>query len=425
MSRFNGCSVWKTVALFPVIGLFSGLAVSTVAVAQNDWPQWRGSNRDDVSQETGLLQEWPENGPEQVWISHQGGDGYSGFAIVGDNLFTVGANADHEYAVCLSTGDGSVKWRQDIDERFVNDWGDGPRCTPTVSGDNVYVLSAKGTVACLKATDGSVVWTKSLTGLGGEAPYWGYSESLLVDDGKVLCTPGGDQGAIVALDEKTGDVIWQSVEFTAPAQYSSMIVGNHSDKRHYVQLTMKSLVGIDPENGSLLWQHEFPGETAVIPTPIFFDNKVYATASYGAGSTLVDISNLAEPRQVWSNKIMKNHHGGVIMMGDHLYGYSDQVGWVCQDVSTGDLVWSNKDDLGKGAIGYADGRFYLVAESSGEVVLIDATPDGWQERGRFTLGPQSEYRKSQGAIWVHPTVANGRLYLRDQELIYCFDVSVP
>ena len=421
-----------TLVLVTLPGLLTGPSCSAVespggplVPQQHDWPQWRGPNRDDVSQETGLLNVWPENGPQRVWLSHQGGDGYAGFAIVGEHLFTLGANADNEYCVCLDADDGTVKWRQNIDDRFTNDWGDGPRGTPTVSGDHVFVLSARGTVACLKADDGSIVWTQQLTDLGGAVPFWGYSESLLVDDGKVLCTPGGNEGAIVALDEKTGDVLWRSTGFTDPAQYSSIIVADHSEKRHYVQLTMESVAGVDPDDGTLLWKHEFPGRIAVIPTPIFFDDKVYVTAGYGVGSTLIDISNLSEPREIWFSKTMKNHHGGVIMIGEHLYGYSDDVGWVCQDRNTGDRVWNNKDDLGKGAIGYADGRFYLIAESSGEVVLIDATADGWQERGRFTLSPQSEYRKPQGAIWVHPTIANGRLYLRDQELIFCFDLSVP
>ncbi len=404
--------------------MFSSISLA-MAATMDDWPQWRGANRDDVSTESGLLQEWPSEGPATVWTSFVAGDGYSGFAIVGDRMFTVGADEANEYAICLNADDGSVIWRQNIDERFTNKWGDGPRCTPTISGDKVFVLSARGTVACLNGSDGSVVWTQKLTDLGGEAPYWGYSESVLIDNGKVLCTPGGDQGAIAALDEKTGDLIWQSSEFTDPAQYSSIIVANHSQKPHYVQLTMTSLAGIDPADGSLLWRHDFPGKIAVIPTPIFFDDKVYVTAGYGAGSKLIDISNLEEPREVWSNKTMKNHHGGVILIGEHLYGYSDGVGWVCQDKTTGERVWNNKDDLGKGAIGYADGRFYLLAESSGEVVLIDATPAGWQERGRFTLQPQSEQRKPDGAIWVHPTIANGRLYLRDQEIIYCFDVSGP
>lgn len=401
------------------------LALPAHAAAQHDWPQWRGPNRDDVSTETGLQQQWADDGPELVWTSRSGGDGYSGFAVSGDRLYTMGADADDEFVLCLNTRDGSELWRQNIDERFQNRWGDGPRSTPTVNGDRVYALSSNGTVACLKAGDGSVEWTTSLVDLGGAVPYWGYSESVLVDGDQVVCTPGGSEGAIVALDAATGKPRWQSTLFTEPAHYSSIIVADHPDKRHYVQLTPKAFVGIDPEDGSVLWKQDWNGKTAVIPTPIYHDRQVYVTSGYGVGSKLVDISDLSSPRQVWFSKAMKNHHGGVILVDGHLYGYSDQVGWICQSLADGEAVWAEKKALGKGGIGYADGRFYLVDEKTGDVALISASAEGWDEQGRFRLTPQTERRKPMGRIWVHPVISNGKLYLRDQEIIYCFDISSP
>jgi outer membrane protein assembly factor BamB len=176
----------------------------------------------------------------------------------------------------------------------------------------------------------------------------------------------------------------------------------------------------------LLWQEPFPGRVAVIPTPIVHNNKAFATAGYGAGCTLVEISPDNQVTVLYDDaakKLMKNHHGGVIRIGDNLYGHSEGVGWLCMEFATGKKIWSEKEVLGKGAIGYADGRFYCLGEDDGQVVLIDASPDGWQERGRFTLNPQSEIRADRGKIWVHPVIVDGKLYLRDQDLIYCYDVK--
>ncbi len=391
----------------------------------DDWPQWRGPNRDDISAETGLLDEWPEAGPQLLWRFDNGGVGYAGFAVVDDRLYTMGANESREFVLCLDASNGKEIWKREIDDRYQNNWGDGPRGTPTVANGHVVALAARGTLACLDAKTGQVVWTQSMTDLGGSVPGWGYCESPLVDGDQVVCTPGGPEGALVAIDMESGEVRWQSTLFTEPAQYSSIIVADHPEKRHYVQLTEKALVGVDPADGTVLWREVWNGRTAVIPTPIYHDQGVYVTSGYGSGSALINISDIADPEQVWFSRNMKNHHGGVILVDGYFYGYSDQIGWVCQSHETGDIVWSEKDKAGKGAIGYADGHFYLVEEKSGDVILIDATPDGWNERGRFTLSPQSDNRKRSGGVWVHPVISGGRLFLRDQELIYCFDVKSP
>ncbi len=416
---------WKLILFLTIFGYW-GFPDGGVACGPDDWPQWRGPNRDDISVETGLLQEWPEGGPRLRWRCQDAGDGYSGFSVVGDRLYTMGADENTEFALCLNADTGAEIWRQTVaNERFKNGWGDGPRGTPSISGNRVFVLTANGTLACLATSDGSVQWTRSLTEMGGSIPGWGYSESVLVDGNQVVCTPGGSDGALVAVDIESGDINWRSTLFTEPAHYSSIIIADHPDKRHYVQLTEKAFVGIDPQDGGVLWQQSWLGRTAVIPTPIYHDNKVYVTSGYGVGSTLVDISDLENPRELWLNKVMKNHHGGVILVDGHFYGYSDGVGWVCQDMETGKAVWSEKKQLGKGAIGYADGHFYLVAEDSGEVVLIEASAEGWNEHGRFKLEPQSGHRSPRGKIWVHPVISGGRLYLRDQEMIYCFDIQSP
>ena len=389
----------------------------------DDWPCWRGPNRDDINRETGLMQTWPEGGPQRVWLSREGGLGYAGFSVVGDQLFTMGLEDETEFALCLDANSGEVIWKTPVAERFENNWGDGPRSTPSVDGDFVYLLTARGTLACLNRESGNIVWKRTMDEFGGEIPNWGYAESVLVDGNRVVCTPGGGEGTLVALNKLTGELIWQTKDFTEPAHYSSIIKINHAYQSQYVQLTPEALVGVDPDTGDVLWQSEWRGRTAVIPTPIYHDGMVYVSSGYGAGCKQIRLSDTNEVEEVFSNNVMNNHHGGVIFYAGDFYGHSDRAGWTCQDGETGERVWNNRKDLGKGAIAYADGCFYCLDESSGDVVLIKASSDEWQELGRFTLDPQTEQRKPQGRIWVHPVIANGKLYLRDQELIYCYDIK--
>lgn len=387
-----------------------------------DWPQWQGPDRTNVSQETGLLKSWPAGGPNKVWVSAEAGLGYAGMAVVGDTLYTLGARDDQECLIALNVSDGTEKWSTAISDVLSNGWGDGPRSTPTVVGEHVYALSGTGTLACANAADGNIVWKAKAEDFGGRKPNWGYCESVLVDGDKVVWTPGGKQGAVVALNRKTGEKIWQSSQFTDGAQYSSIIIAEHAGRRQYIQLVQQALFGLDAESGDLLWQTDWPGKTAVIPTPIFHDGFVYITSGYGVGCKLVKLSDLNEVTEVYANQSMKNHHGGVLRLGDHVFGYSDGVGWLCQDFATGEMVWRERSELGKGCLTFADGCYYLVDEKGGNVVLVDASASGWQERGRFVLDPQTERRNPKGKIWTHPTIANGRMYLRDQELIISYDI---
>ena len=259
--------------------------------------------------------------------------------------------------------------------------------------------------------------------LGGKRPYWGYSESVLIDGDYALCTPGGSEGAVVAFNKKTGKVIWQSKQFTDGAQYSSIIPIDHNGAHQYVQLTMKSLVGLDSKTGNTLWKSSWPGRTAVVPTPVFNEGKVYIASGYSVGCKLVNVGPENQVSDLWVNKVMKNHHGGVILYKDHLYGYSDGNGWVCQEFKTGKEIWSEKRALGKGCLTIAEGMMYCVDEGRGDVALAVASPKGWEQHGKFRLDPQSRIRSRRGKIWTHPVIANGKLYLRDQEHIYCYNIS--
>jgi len=391
--------------------------------ADGDWPQWRGPLRDGNSGDSGLLETWPKEGPSRQWMFEDCGVGYSSPAVVGTRLYTMGGRNGEEELICLDTNDGHEVWSASLGPLFENDWGDGPRSTPTVDGEMIYALIAGGNLVCLRTADGSVVWTKALQDLGGEVPYWGYSESPLVFQEKVLCTPGGKQGTIAALDKHSGELLWQSEELTDMAHYSSMVLMEHAGKTVGVQLLEKQLVGFDVADGALLWSTTWPGSVAVIPTPIVKDNQVYTTSGYGAGCMLITIGDQQSVDIVYENKRMGNQHGGVILLDDHVYGYSDGKGWTCQEFATGEKAWQDKKVFGKGAIAYADGHFYCVSEDEGEVVLIKASTEGWQELGRFKLQPQTELRKPQGKIWSHPVITGGRLYLRDQNLVFCYDVS--
>ena len=408
--------------MLPRCALLLAIASTTTAFAA-DWPQWLGPNRDGLSAETGLLRSWPDEGPRQAWRIETVGLGYAGPAIVNGRVYIMGSRGDEEMLFSLDEANGEEVWATPLGGVYENDWGDGPRGTPTVVDGMIYALGAEGGLVCLDAASGEARWRVSLVDdLGGKIPVWGYSESPLVDGELVVVTPGGDQGAIAAIDRSTGEVVWQCEALEDVAHYSSPVVAQPHGERQYVQLLEKRLVGLAPKDGSLLWEVEWPGRVAVIPTPVVDGNRVYVTSGYGVGCMLVEIAEDNTAAVVYDNKTMKNHHGGVLRLGDHVFGHSDGVGWLCQEFATGQRTWRERDALGKGAIAYADERFYCLSEDEGDVVLLEASPTGWAEHGRFTLSPQTERRKPKGKIWMHPVIANGRLYLRDQELLFSFDI---
>jgi outer membrane protein assembly factor BamB len=395
-----------------------------------DWPQWRGPDRTDISKETGLLKSWPEGGPKLLWTNDDAGLGYSGPAIVGERLYTMGGREEQEYVYALDVKTGKQVWASKLEPLFKNNWGGGPRSTPTVDGDRLYVLGPGSELACLAADDGKILWSKNLLkDLHGQLMSgWGFAESPLVDGEHLICSPGGQEGTLAALDKKTGAVLWRSQDVTDPAAYSSAVAAEVGGVRQYVQLTGKSVLGVAADDGRLLWRVEQPYRTAVIPTPIFHDNYVYTTAGYGAGCNLLKLSaegnKGTKEEEVYSNKNMENKHGGVVLVDGHIYGWTDHGGgaWICQDAKTGDVVWQSKK-LGRGSVTCADGLLYCYSERDGTCVLIEASPEGWKEKGRFAIPEQSSIRSPSGGVWTHPVVANGRLYLRDQNLLFCYDIS--
>jgi len=403
------------------------LFVITLGMANaysEDWPSWRGSDRTDISSETGLLQQWPEKGPKLLWSFEDAGIGYAGVSTSKGKLFTMGARQNKSQLICLDAIKGNELWAVEMGDVLSNGWGDGPRSTPSVDGNFVYAMSAKGDLICVNVTTGKQLWKRSMSEFGGSIPKWGYAESVLLDGDQLIATPGGKKGALVSLDKKTGKLNWQSAEFTDSAQYSSCIKVHHNDVDQYIQLTMKTVVGIDCKNGKVLWRTEWPGATAVIPTPIFSEGYVYITSGYNVGCSLFKIGKNHKVEEVYFNKNMINHHGGVILYKDHVYGYSDRKGWVCQNFKSGETVWTEKSrEHEKGAIAYADGRFYCFCEKDGTLVLIEASSKGWSEQGRLKFPKFTTKRNPRGKLWMHPVISNGKMYLRDQELLFCYDVN--
>jgi outer membrane protein assembly factor BamB len=401
------------------------LFVSTLAgtAGATDWPQWRGPNRDDVSAEKGLLKQWPAGGPTLAWEAKGLGRGFSTVSVVGDRIYTDGQNGSSSFVFALNAADGGQVWSTLLGKPTA--YGDyvGPRGAPTVDGSLLFTVDPDGELVCLEAASGVEKWRKSFTrDFGGQPPSWGFAEAPLVDGDKLVVTPGGRRGAVVALNKQTGTLLWQSKDFTDAAHYSSLIVAEIGGVRQYIQLTAASVAGVAAADGKLLWRAPRPGHVAVIPTPIYSDGFVYVASGYGDGCNLFKITSSGgsfSAQQVYANKVMVNHHGGVIKVGDYLYGYSDGKGWTCQDFKTGEAKWQEKEKLGKGCLVCADGNLYLRQENGpGKVVLIEASPDGFKEHGRF-----DQPQRSSDNAWPHPVVANGRLYLRDQDVLLCYDVK--
>jgi outer membrane protein assembly factor BamB len=368
------------------------------------------------------LDKWPSGGPPLAWKAKGLGGGFSSVSIAGGRIFTMGEGTDSSFVLALDVNGGKHLWTAKLGRPGGGGGYPGPRCTPTVDGNLLYALDQHGDLICLEASSGKEQWRKSLSrDFGGSAPNWGYTESPLVDGDKLLCTPGGSKGAIVALDKTSGAVLWRSKDFTDAAAYASIITAEIGGVRQGLQLTGASVAGVDLTDGRLLWRAPRRGQTAVITTPIFHDHHVYVTSSYGVGCDLFKVDardQTFKAEQVYANKIMDNHHGGVVRVGEHLYGYSDRNGWVCQDFKTGKMIWNEKK-LGKGSLAYADGHFYLRSEESlGTVALIEATPNGYQEKGRF-----NQPDRSSESSWPHPVIASGKLYLRDQDVLLCYDVK--
>jgi outer membrane protein assembly factor BamB len=432
----------KTPALF-------ALAFVTVpaALLAADWPQWRGPDRTNVSKETGLLKGWPEKGPSLAWTYDNAGAGYSGPAVVGDRLYTMGGRGETEYlfALDLTSSPPKEAWAVKLGPLFQwkgNKWNLGPSATPTVDDGLVYGLGGQGILVCVEAASGKERWRKSMAkdlagevnpiGGGLEEPTplgWGYTWSPLVDGDNLICTPGGKQGNTAALNKKTGDVVWRSKSFTDQCSYASPVKAEVGGVPHYVVVTNQGVAGVAAKDGSLLWyvKREEPFDDIIGSTPVVNADHVFTTVGTSGGDCqllkLTGEGGKVKAEQVYENRDLGVYIGGVVLVGGHLYGASDRGGWTCMDFKTGKVAWAARRKLEKGSVTAAEGKLYCLTEKEGLAVLVEATPEGYKESGRFQLPRQSKLRLSGGGIWTPPVLANGKLYLRDQELLFCYDVK--
>ena len=395
------------------------LALSAVVTPAEDWPQFRGQNRDGISPESGLLDAWPEGGPKEVW-RRPIGEGYSAISIVGDRLFTMyGGDFDGkavEFAAAFDAKTGEELWRVPLGEKYDTEFGNGPRTTPTVDGDTVYLMDSHGTFVALATKDGKELWRVSLTeAFGSQQPHWGFSASALVDGDQVVLESGGTEGkSYVALNKKNGEVKWTSGDGTGTPGYNSAIAVGKKGKHSYIYVANKQLRCID-RDGTELWSYDWPeGETHASPLFIAPD-LVYAAGAEGVGASLVRITEsdgkqVAE--EVWQTRFMRNHFSSSIVHEGHIFGF-DNATLKSLAVEDADLAWA-KRGLGKGSLIYADGKLVVLSDR-GQLLLIEATAEGYVERGTV--------QALEGRSWTAPTLSNGRLYLRNHTEMVVFDLK--
>ena len=416
----------------PFISMIAMLIISGMMLNAQDWPQWRGANRDGISKETGLKLDWSTNKPPLSWTFRQAGSGFSAPIIIGTTLYCQGAADGNDFAFALDTETGELKWKQILGDLSVShqNRGDGPRGSVTIDGDKLYLIRGAGQLHCLSASDGKMLWQKDFKNdfEGKMMSDWGYSESPLIDGNLVICSPGGDGGTLAALDKNNGAVVWRSKELTDLATYSSPIVADVEGIRQYIQLTDKGVAGVATKDGKLLWKVEVPDfKMAVISSPVFFDNKVYVTSGYNAGCVLIKLTRAGDKcnaEKIYANSNMVNHHGGVVLVNGYIYGYSDAQGWVCQDVKTGENIWNQRiKEVGKGSILAVDDRLLLFDMLTGVLAVVAASPDGWKEFGKMEIPERTEIQTADNQVWTHPVIANGKLYIRDHNLLFCFDLK--
>ena len=384
------------------------------AASSEEWPGWLGPNRDGKSPDLGLLKQWPAEGPELLWSVDSVGKGYSGVAVSGGLVYITG-DADGRLVLFAFDLDGKPQWNTDVDAAWTKSHP-GSRATPTIDDGKLYLVSGNGVVGCYDAKTGRPRWARNMGEFGGSTPNWGYAESVLIYDELAIVTPGG-QSCIVALDKDSGQPRWASQGFQAGAQYSSCYAFTCEGMPMIVNGTHKGIVCVDPQSGRVLWSNPFSADnTANCPTPVYSDGYVFWANGYGKGGICLKLTvnrGRVAAQEAWSTKDMVCHHGGYIVHEGYIYGNHGS-GWVCLDLKTGEKKWQERA-VGKGSLCYADGMLYLFGESGGKAGLATCSPQGLQMKGTFQV-------RGEGPSWAHPVVIGGRLYLRYDTNLYCYDL---
>lgn len=425
---------WLSFVLAVVVTLGAVLETRSHAL---EWPGWRGPRRDGVSRETGLAPSWPPGGPPLAWKADGMGKGFSSVAVASGRIYTLGDRDGAQHLLAFDAENGALIWKTRVGPTFADGNG-GPRGTPSVAGNQVFALATSGDLVAADAMTGNELWRRNLaTDFGGKMMSgWGWSESPLIDGDRIVVTPGSASAALVALDRMTGKEIWRAAvpalgeAGTDGAAYSSIVVTEAAGVRQYVQLLGRGLIGVRASDGHFLWGYNrIANATANIATPVVRANWVFASTGYGAGSALVEITKGDDgtigAREVYfvSADKFQNHHGGMVLLGNHVYGGDGQNRGLptCLDLATGKVVWGGNirnAGTGSAAVVAADGQLYFRYQN-GVVLLIEASPEQYRETGTLTIPNVTQ------PSWSLPVVADGRLYLREQDTLYVYDVRKP
>lgn len=391
-------------------------------LSPEDWPNYGGPVFDNVSKSAGLLKAWPESGPNEAWRATDLGEGYASVTVADGMVFTMGNVKTSETVTALDLETGKVVWQQKTGGASKLQMGDGPRGTPTYDEGRVYSLGGNGDLACLDAKTGKQAWRKNiLQEFGGNNIQWGISESVLIDGDKLICTPGGSTGTIVALNKKSGKPIWRCTVPGKPrAGYSSAIIAEVGKVRQYIQFVHTGVVGVGVDKGEFLWGNDdSANDTANCSSPVYMDGMVFSASGYGKGGAMVKLAakgKKIDARHAYHTNKMESHHGGLVLLDGHIYGSSDPGVVRCLELETGKVKWESRS-VGKGSLTCADGYLYVRSEQ-GPLALVEASPSGYNETGRF-----NQPDRSGAQAWAHPVVAHGKLFIRDQDLLLVYDIK--
>ena len=387
-----------------------------------DSPQFRGPNRDGKFDEKGLLKAWPENGPPVAWVAKGMGKGYSSVAVAQGKIYLTGMFEDQNACLLELNADGSVARKIPYGKETLCKEAPGPRSTPTLDGDRLYLMSSLGVLYCIDLAQGQKKWEVNIfERFGAENAMWHLAESVLIDGDRVLCTPGGKNGLVAALDKMTGETLWATKGLEDRASYCSPIIVTHQGRRILLDETAKYIFGVDPEAGGLLWsfQQKVPWDIHA-NTPVFMDGLVYYTAGDGRGGGALAISqDGASVTSKWTANALDSLHYGVVLVDGYLYGCGSKGGGplVCIEMATGKVMWAAKE-IAEGATVCADGMLYIYeGPKKGVFDLVKAAPTGFERTGRFNV------TEGDGNHWTHPVVANGRLYIRRGDALMAYDVA--
>ncbi len=368
--------------------------------------------RDGISTETGLLTSWPKEGPRLLWTVNGLGEGYSSVAVAAGRAYTQGQRGSRHYVAAVDVNTGAKVWETVAGGTFNESRGNGPRGTPTVDGARLYTLSPDGTLACLDAASGKVVWSQNvLQKFRGSVPSWGISESPLIDGERVIVMPGGRDGSLVALNKADGSLVWKSGN--EQAGYSSAVIGEFEGVRQIVAMNADAVVGVRADNGQQLWRYtNVSNQTANIATPIVHDGRVFVSTEYESGGALLKVG-AKSASEVYFTRNMRNHYSTSVLVDGILYGFNSSI-LTAMRFDNGEVLWRNRS-VGKGSVAYADKHLYVLGEDA-MVALVEARRDEYREVSRFSL------KQSRNPTWAPPVISDGRLYIRNQDSLMAYDV---